>query len=622
MKTIMASALLTLLLISRPATGTLVAGTFSYMAADTTFTVIADDDLDDGTCDAVHCSLREAINAANGNAGTDTIAFSIAGTGTHTIQPAAPLPTITDAVVIDGTTEPDFRFGPVVELDGLNAGAGTVGIDITAGNSTVRGMSIYRFGDGIRLASNGSNLIEGNIIGADVDLIKCLGNTNTGVLVISSSNQVGGTASGQPNTIVCNGADGIYIGGVSGNVLEGNSIGTDPGGGDDLGNGRDGVRLEEAADNTVGGVAQMNGNLIAFNEAAGISLLGTGATGNTIQENLITANASDGVVLLPTAGVGNAIDANAIFDNGDLGIDLGADGVTANDPGDADTGPNDLQNYPELVFARFGINDVHGSLNSTANTDFELQFFTSPSCNPSNHGEGETIIGLFPITTDANGDVEFTLRTTGNVQFGEHITATVSDPDGNTSEFSNCVPVTDYEIEITPDSAAVTRGNTASYLVKIIPQGGPFNEPVGLECLNLPGLTTCDFAQDSVAPAADTATVRLDITTTLISGSLTGSNRPAAGSGSALLLGLLATGLPGIALLGVAVGARGARRRRGALSVLLGSLVLAALIFTACGDDGTTEPGDSGTPLGRHTVSVVGTSGSLRHQESLILVVR
>ncbi|RME63564.1 MAG: CSLREA domain-containing protein, partial [Caldilineae bacterium] len=74
-----------------------------------TFTVNTTDDVDDGMCGVVHCSLREAINAANAHANggsPDQIVFNIPGSGPFTIQPATPLPTITDPVIIDGTTQP------------------------------------------------------------------------------------------------------------------------------------------------------------------------------------------------------------------------------------------------------------------------------------------------------------------------------------------------------------------------------------------------------------------------------------------------------------------------------------------------------------------------------------
>jgi len=63
-------------------------------------------------------SLRQAIVDSNGSPGPDPIAFDIPGAGLHTISPLTPLPSITDGVTIDGTTEPDYAGTPVVELSG------------------------------------------------------------------------------------------------------------------------------------------------------------------------------------------------------------------------------------------------------------------------------------------------------------------------------------------------------------------------------------------------------------------------------------------------------------------------------------------------------------------------
>ena len=71
-------------------------------------------------------SLREAILAANNTAGIDTITFSIDGGGPHVIAPDSALPVITSALVIDGTTEPDFTANgdrPIVVLAGRNCKA-------------------------------------------------------------------------------------------------------------------------------------------------------------------------------------------------------------------------------------------------------------------------------------------------------------------------------------------------------------------------------------------------------------------------------------------------------------------------------------------------------------------
>src|SRR5262249_41039443 len=115
-----------------------------------TFTVTTTaDDLDGGTLanpagpDGT-LSLREAITAANMSAGS-TIAFNIPGTGVQTIVPIPPFPAITGPVVIDGATEGINVPGAAIELDGASAGGRADGLDVEAGNSTIRGLAINRF---------------------------------------------------------------------------------------------------------------------------------------------------------------------------------------------------------------------------------------------------------------------------------------------------------------------------------------------------------------------------------------------------------------------------------------------------------------------------------------------
>jgi CSLREA domain-containing protein len=117
---------------------------FSEIAWAATFTVNTTDDVNDGICGATHCGLREAINAANANAGMDTIAFNIPGAGPHTIQPGSGgLPEIADPVIIDGYTQLGASantnpFGQSIdavlkiELSGASAGANGIGLAIGA----------------------------------------------------------------------------------------------------------------------------------------------------------------------------------------------------------------------------------------------------------------------------------------------------------------------------------------------------------------------------------------------------------------------------------------------------------------------------------------------------------
>jgi hypothetical protein len=139
-----------------------------------------------------------------------------------------------------------------------------------------------------------------------------------------------------------------------------------------------------------------------------------------------------------------AILGNDIHANGGLGISLGNPSLpTPNDDGDADTGPNKLQNYPVISTVTIGPSTtahVSGSLNSEANKTYRLEFFANASCDPSHYGEGKKFLtGALPVfvTTNPNdvafGPLDFTVPADRHV-----ITATATDPNGNTSEFSAC----------------------------------------------------------------------------------------------------------------------------------------------------------------------------------------
>ncbi len=515
-------------------------------------------------------SLRQAILDANANLGTDTIEFNIPTgdsgydniTDTWSIQPTSELPTITDPVIIDGYTQPGAspNTNPPglgtnamlkIELDGSKATAGADGLHITAGSSTVRGLVINRFvGHGIRLETNGGNVIEGNFIGTDVTGTADLGNSRHGVAVdfspdntiggtvpearnIISGNEafgvairfgstenfvqgnfigtdvtgtvdlgntlvgvgtsasnttIGGTAAGARNVISSNGAAGVQLSGVgsgvTGSVVQGNFIGTDVTGTVELGNTGFGVSIFDNGNTMIGGTTAGAGNVISGNNATGIHIggaqetvvqgnfVGTDVTGtialgnsgpgvhitrfitgsgnvfnasdNTIggttarASNVISANNSAGVLISSSSSTGNLVQGNSIFSNGGLGIDLGGDGVTLNDPGDADTGPNNLQNFPVLTSALSnGSTTIEGTLNSTPNTEFRLEFFSNTACDPSDHGEGENFLGSTMVTTDGSGDASFMVSLPpASDQF---ITATATDSDGNTSEFSECI---------------------------------------------------------------------------------------------------------------------------------------------------------------------------------------
>ena len=130
---------------------------------------------------------------------------------------------------------------------------------------------------------------------------------------------------------------------------------------------------------------------------------------------------------------GNRILSNSIFSNGAIGIDLNADGPTANDLGDADIGPNTLQNKPVVTSASAfgGQATIKGRLSSTPEEDFTIEIFS----NPSGTDQGKKFLGQRAVSTGSDGKATFTL--TKDVPVGLNITATATDAAGNTSEFSS-----------------------------------------------------------------------------------------------------------------------------------------------------------------------------------------
>ena len=467
-----------------------------------TITVNTTTDTNDGICNTTHCSLREAINVSNLNAGVkDTVAFNIPGSGPHTITPTTVLPTVTDPVVIDGYTQPGAspntnQTGAInavlmIELNGVSAGSNVNGLRITAGNSTVRGLAINRFLQGISLETNGGNLIEGNFIGTNVSGTVALGNVVGGINP-SSNNTIGGTTAAARNIISGN-SGGILMSG-GGNLIQGNLIGTDATGTIALGNSV-GVLLA-STNNTIGGTTVTARNVISGNRGNGIFLfnnaenniiqgnfigtdvsgtvnLGNNERGITIERgdggaprgnaiggvapgagNIIAFNGQGGVFISGSSVTGNSVLSNSIFSNTNLGIDLDQNGVTPNDTGDADTGANNLQNYPVLSSAMSGASaaTVQGTFNSMPNMPFRLEFFSNPACDPSGFGEGQSFIGTQSVTTDASGNATVNFTSSSALAAGQFITSTATDPNGNTSEFSAC------RVVLGPTAATVSVG--------------------------------------------------------------------------------------------------------------------------------------------------------------------
>ncbi|MFH2091799.1 MAG: hypothetical protein ABIJ31_05495 [Pseudomonadota bacterium] len=313
----------------------------------------------------------------------------------------------------------------------LNGSQNTIGGVMKGGGNTISG----NHREGIYIASNSMlNTVQGNLIGTDVTGMAAIGNSNGITVSASSNNMIGGTIPGAGNLISGNRSMGMLITssgpGISGasiaNKLQGNFIGTDILGTDPLGNGTSGIVIGGGTTTTViGGTDPSAGNIIAFNRDRGIQMISE--------------------VSKPSNG--NSILGNQIYGNTSLGIDHSRDGVTPNDLQDADTGANQLQNFPELILATSNpaSTTIKGKLNSSPNMVFRLEFFDNSQRDFSDYGEGENFLGAASKSTNNQGDVAFEITFFVSIPSGHYITATATDPAGNTSEFSRYVTVNDSD---------------------------------------------------------------------------------------------------------------------------------------------------------------------------------
>ena len=289
-------------------------------------------DIDDGSCDPAHCSLREAVRESNADAGLDTIGFSIPGPGPHVISPIVPLQ-IANPAIVDGTTQSGYIGTPQVVLDG-SAGAPPpgatpgpfgepwIGLWVQGSDVTVRGLRITHFGG--------------------------------------------------------------------------------PG-------------------------------ILALGERA------------HIEANVIDHNGTDGIIVADPARHAS-ISGNSISDNGGIGIDIGDDGASPPTVG-GPVGPVPpyevlRQNAPILEASDPVSGSITGSLGSRPGF-YRLEFFSNLSCDPSGFGEGAQLVGSTNLTLPGAGSFTtepFTFAVPGGVSPSVTYTATATNPDGTTSEFSSCVP--------------------------------------------------------------------------------------------------------------------------------------------------------------------------------------
>ncbi|MDA1053413.1 MAG: Ig-like domain-containing protein [Planctomycetota bacterium] len=235
----------------------------------------------------------------------------------------------------------------------------------------------------------------------------------------ASGNTIGGTAAGAGNVISGNIARGVLFqnGGTDNNVIQANFIGTGPGGVGAFANIGAGIAINSGANNTIGGTGANAGNVIANNQFGII----VGSTAND-----------------------SSIQGNSIFNNSGMGIDLTNDGPTANDAEDADSGANELLNFPVLtnVFQNGANLDIDFEADLPAG-NYRIEFFDNASgVDTSGFGEGETFVGSASITVTGAAGYESFSTTLTSVTASDIVNITVTATEdlgggnyGSTSEF-------------------------------------------------------------------------------------------------------------------------------------------------------------------------------------------
>jgi len=400
-------------------------------------------------------------------------------------------------------------------LDGINiSSADNVIGGATAGNTIVfnqrNGITISSMNlslnnmetTAIAKAQPTGNVVQGNTIGTNQTGTLDQGNTLEGILIADAAGNTIGGLTATPGSALGNIISGNNIGvrilnaSATGNLLEGNLIGTAADGKTVLPNAVDGVRIENAPGNTVGGTVSGAANVISGNNW-GLRLTGSGATGNLVEGNFIgtsssestgststtttggtsststittnsallpVRNAIDGVLIDQGAsnntiggtatgapntiafnvdngvevvsGTGNSVLSNLIFSNGLLGINLDGEGLTPN-LAVATAMPNDFQNAPVItsVVSSGTSTIISGTLNSVANMSFLVQFYSNEVTTGS--GPGFTLLGSVTVSTDASGSASFNAPVPIAPALGSLVSATATNlSTGDTSEFS------------------------------------------------------------------------------------------------------------------------------------------------------------------------------------------
>ncbi len=352
---------------------------------------------------------------------------------------------------VNGTTSKEFFNGQLDEVSVYNRALSATEIQ-----------SVYAAG-GTR--QNG-NVIQGNDIGTNAAGTGAVANTGQGVEIDGSpGNFIGVSAAGGGNVISGNGGNGILIHNsrANGNVVAGNVIGTNANQTAALANLGDGVLIDSAANNLIGGTAAGVLNVIERNAGAGVDV--ASGSGNGIRQNVIYVNSGGGIVL----GVG----------------------------------ANHSQAFPTLTSATNSSTSttVQGTLSSAPNTVFTIEFFASATADPSGFGQGQRFLGSMTVRTNGSGQASFSKQFNPVIPAGQFISATATDPMNNSSAFSRSIKTVG---PLTLTAAGIAAGFHLSVFAFNFPIAVDGGGPLGMAFTTSGGVMVSDAPGNVRVFATDT----------------------------------------------------------------------------------------------------------------------
>jgi M6 family metalloprotease-like protein len=332
------------------------------------------------------------------------------------------------------------KGAPASGSSGISIGNGASGNTIGgsgSGQGNVVGNSV---GNGIAIWGAGSdgNTVVGNLVGLDPTGLIPAPIKYQGISVQSGAkgNTVGGISSSMANRVagVTNGAVSIIGAGTNNNLVVGNIFGTKSDG-SVIGNGWGGVQIGQSASTN-----SIVGNTIVGFTGVAVAIYDKGTAGNSVYQNTIGTNQSlaklnsgwagvgiwggackniigdkgignlisgsqIGIVINDPTSIGNTLRDNRLLLNTNQAIDLGSNGVTANDPLDVDTGPNNFQNFPTISVgsATGGNSQVTITLKSAANKAYTVDLYSSGATNSNGAGAPDLLLTPMSLRTNSLG---------------------------------------------------------------------------------------------------------------------------------------------------------------------------------------------------------------------------